>query len=230
MQLVSTAETNLDTFISIIIGCISIGIILSAPMGPIGILCVQRTLNKGRLSGLFTGIGAAFSDLFYCLLAGLGLSIVTDFIEANVNILQVAGSVILVIYSLYMILHDPIKKNVDDKESQAGNDNTRDMITGFFLTLSNPLIIFLVLPLFARFSFPMADYKFYHIITGYVFIVVGALLWWSVITYAVDKVRSRFNINSMRTINRVMGTILLAVALYGLATGTIAYLHQFHVI
>jgi len=219
----------LDTIISIIIGCISIGVILSAPMGPIGILCVQRTLNNGRNSGLYTGIGAAISDLFYCLLAGMGMSIVTDYIEGNVNMLQVVGSIILVVYSLYMILHDPMKKKVED-DSQPNADRTRDMITGFFLTLSNPLIIFLILPLFARFSFPMPDYRFYHIIIGYLFIVVGALLWWAVITYAVDKVRARFNINSMRTINRVMGTILLAVAIYGLVTGTLAYLHQFNVL
>lgn len=219
----------MNTVFSIIIGCISIGVILSAPMGPIGILCVQRTLNNGRHSGLFTGIGAALSDLFYCLLAGMGMSIVTDYIEANVNMLQVVGSIILVVYSLYMILHNPMKKKVQD-DSQPNSDRTRDMITGLFFTLSNPLIIFLILPLFARFSFPMADYRFYHIILGYVFIVVGALLWWYVITYAVDKVRARFNINSMRSINRIMGTILLAVALYGLVSGTFAYLHQFHVI
>ncbi len=220
----------MGTLISIITGCILIGIILSAPMGPVGILCIQRTLNKGRLSGFFTGIGAAFSDLLYCLLAGLGLSIVTDFIEDHVNLLQVAGSAVLVVYALYMIMHNPVRDKVHDKDAHSGSNNTRDMITGFFFTLSNPLILFLILTLFARFSFPMADYKFYHIIIGYIFIVVGALLWWSVITYAVDKVRSRFNINSMRTINRVMGTILMLVALYGLVTGSYAYLQEIKII
>ena len=73
----------------------SIGIILSAPMGPIGILCVQRTLNNGRESGFFTGIGASLSDLFYCLLVGLGISLVTDFIADHVNVLQIIGSIIL---------------------------------------------------------------------------------------------------------------------------------------
>ena len=68
----------LATLISLIIGCISIGIILSAPMGPIGILTVQRTLSKGRESGWFTGLGAAASDLFYCLLTGLGISFVNE--------------------------------------------------------------------------------------------------------------------------------------------------------
>ena len=90
----------MGTILSIIIGCLSIGVILSAPMGPIGILCVQRTLNKGRESGLYTGIGAALSDLIYCLFTGLGMSIVTDWIEANVSILQVMGSVFLIAYAI----------------------------------------------------------------------------------------------------------------------------------
>ncbi len=196
-------------------------------MGPIGILCIQRTLNNGRQSGFFTGIGAAISDLFYCLIAGLGLSIVTDFIDDNENILQVAGSIFLIIYSVYMIIHKPVK---EVKDTEVSVNRTRDMITGFFFTLSNPLILFLILTLFARFSFPMADYKFYHIVIGYIFIVLGALLWWTVITYAVDKVRGRFNINSMIVINRIMGSILLIMSLYGLITGSIACLQQYNVI
>lgn len=211
------------TIISIIVSCISIGVILSAPMGPIGILCVQRTLNKGRLSGLFTGIGAAISDLFYCLLTGLGLSFVTDLIEANKSILQVAGSIILMAYAIYMIFHNPISevKDTNDKD-----DRTRDMITGFLFTLSNPLIIFLVIPLFARFGFPIPEPGFYYIdiILGYICIAAGAMLWWTVITYSVDKVRTHFNINSMWLINRIMGSLLLLLSIYGLATGAYDYL------
>ncbi|MBP3737424.1 MAG: LysE family transporter [Muribaculaceae bacterium] len=190
-------------------------------MGPIGILCVQRTLNKGRMSGLFTGVGAAASDLFYCLLTGLGMSFVTEAIEANVSALQIAGSVILMVYSIYMIFHNPVSKVKDTNEK---DDRTRDMVTGFLFTLSNPLIIFLVIPLFARFGFPLPEHKFYHVILGYIFIVAGALLWWYVITYSVDKVRSHFNINSMWLINRIMGSILLLLSVYGLVMGVVDYL------
>ena len=211
----------MGTIISIIIGCLSIGVLLSAPMGPIGILCVQRTLNKGRMSGLFTGVGAAASDLFYCLLTGLGMSFVTEAIEANVSALQIAGSVILMVYSIYMIFHNPVSKVKDTNEK---DDRTRDMVTGFLFTLSNPLIIFLVIPLFARFGFPLPEHKFYHVILGYIFIVAGALLWWYVITYSVDKVRSHFNINSMWLINRIMGSILLLLSIYGLVMGVVDYL------
>lgn len=218
----------MGTIISIIIGCVSIGIFLSAPMGPIGILCVQRTLNSGRNSGFFTGVGAAVSDLFYCLLVGLGISLVTDFIADHVNILQIVGSIILIVYALYMIVHNPvsqIKENIDQRD-----DRVRDIVTGFLFTVSNPLIMFLIIPLFARFSFPLPEYRFYHIIIGYASIVLGALLWWSVITFFVDKVRTHFNIRSMWLINRIIGIIVLVLSVYGLATGIYAYLGELNII
>ena len=197
-------------------------------MGPIGILCVQRTLNNGRTSGFFTGVGAAASDLFYCLLVGLGISLVIDFIADHVNILQIIGSVILIIYAIYMIIHNPvsqIKENLDQRD-----DRVRDVVTGFLFTLSNPLIMFLIIPLFARFSFPLPEYKFYHIILGYASIVLGALIWWSVITFFVDKVRTHFNIRSMWLINRIIGSIILILSLYGLITGAVAYLHELQLV
>ena len=197
-------------------------------MGPIGILCIQRTLNNGRHSGLFTGVGAAISDLFYCLLVGLGISLVTDFIADHVNVLQIIGSVILIVYAVYMIFHNPvsqIKENIDQR-----NDHWRDMVTGFLFTLSNPLIMFLIIPLFARFGFPLPEYKFYHIIIGYAFIVVGALLWWAMITFFVDKVRTHFNIRSMWLINRIIGSIIIVLSCYGLVTGIIAYLHELNIL
>ena len=197
-------------------------------MGPVGILCVQRTLNKGRNSGFFTGVGAAASDLFYCLLMGLGISLVTDFIADNVNILQIVGSIILIVYAIYMIVHNPVSQiteNIDQRE-----DHWRDMATGFLFTLSNPLIMFLIIPLFARFGFPLPEYRWYHVIMGYAFIVVGALLWWAVITFFVDKVRTHFNIRSMWLINRIIGIIILVLSFYGLATGIYAYLQGIHII
>lgn len=201
----------------------SVGIILSAPMGPIGIMVIQRTMEKGRKSGLFTGVGAAVSDLVYCLLAGLGLSFVTDFITDNQELFQIGGSIVLIVFAIFMILRSPVKGVKHDDAIKV--NFTHDAVTGFVFTLSNPLIIFLIFPLFARFGFPSADYQFYHIIIGYLFIVVGALLWWFAITYLVDKLRSKFNINSMWLINKIMGGIIMLLAVYGLITGIIAYVN-----
>ena len=211
----------MSTIFSVIIGCLSVGIILSAPMGPIGILVVQRTMEKGRKSGLYTGLGAAVSDLFYCLLAGLGLSFVTDFITNHQEVFQIGGSIVLIVFALFMILRSPVKGLKHDDEIKV--NYTHDALTGFAFTLSNPLIIFLIFPLFARFGFPSSEYHFYHYIIGYLFIVIGALLWWMAITYLVDKLRAKFNINSMWLINKIMGTIIMLLAIYGLIAGLLAY-------
>ncbi|MBP5562023.1 MAG: LysE family transporter [Muribaculaceae bacterium] len=228
----------MGVLISIIIGCVTIGIMLSAPMGPIGILCVQRTINNGRQSGLYTGVGAAISDIFYCLLAGFGLSMI-DFINGYQTELQIIGSIILIVYALYMMIHipssseridEPIKKKgkkgkkrkMEQKvEELKRNKNkiTQDILTGFLFTLSNPLIVLLILPLFAAQGFPAECKYFYHYILGYVFIVVGALIWWWGITYIVDKVRARINMGSMMLINRIMGGLILVIAIYGLING-----------
>ena len=89
-----------------------IGVIASAPMGPVGILCVQRTLNKGRWYGMATGLGAAASDIIYAAFAGFGMSFVMDFITNTQNrfYLQLVGSVMLLCFGLYTYRSDPTKK------------------------------------------------------------------------------------------------------------------------
>ena len=98
-----------DLMLYTIIRGFAIGVLVSAPMGPIGVLCIQRTLNKGRWSGFVTGVGAAVSDLCYALLTGLGMSIVIDFIEANQNLLQILGSFVLVGFGIFLYRQNPAK-------------------------------------------------------------------------------------------------------------------------
>lgn len=196
-----------------------VGIFISAPMGPIGVLVIQRTLNKGRLPALFTGLGAALSDMIYCLLTGLGLSFVTDFIENNQDGLQIAGSVMLMAYATYLFLHNP-SRQLQAPTVQA-NTYWRDFATGFLFTFANPLILFFIIGLFARFNFLAPEFRAYHYVAGYLCIAIGAVMWWFGVTYFVDKVRGHFNVRSMWIINRVIATILLIMSLVGLITGII---------
>ena len=84
-----------------------IGILVSAPMGPIGMLCVQRTLNKGRWHGFITGLGAALSDVIYALLTCLGMGVVVNFVEANQTPLQLLGSLVLGVFGYYIFQSNP---------------------------------------------------------------------------------------------------------------------------
>ena len=97
----------MEYFGQIITSGLLIGIFISAPMGPIGMLVIQRTLNKGRHAAFFTGIGAALSDLTYCLLTGLGMSFITDFILAKELLLQIIGSIVLIAFAIYLFRKNP---------------------------------------------------------------------------------------------------------------------------
>lgn len=94
----------MGSLLYIIIRGLAIGVLISAPMGPIGMLCIQRTLNKGRWPAFFTGVGAALSDIIYCLLTGLCMSFITDFIQTNQLILQILGSVVLGVFAVLLSL------------------------------------------------------------------------------------------------------------------------------
>lgn len=199
---------------------IAIGVLISAPMGPVGILCIQRTLEKGRKAGLFTGIGAALSDLVYCLLTGFGLSFVEEFIERHQNVIQLFGSIVLIAFSIYLFRKSPsssLRRPVPSSVSAKKN-----IIGGFFFTFSNPLIILLIIGLFARFNFLMPDIRFYHYLIGFIFIFAGALGWWYAVTYIIDKIRTKFSFATMKKINISIGVVILIFALVGIITATVS--------
>ena len=192
-------------------------------MGPIGVLVIQRTMNKGRSAAFFTGVGASLSDLVYCLLTGLGLSFVTDFIESNQNVLQIIGSLVLIIYGIYLFRNNPSRSLKTPAE--PANTYWKDFVTGFLFTFSNPLILFFIIGLFARFNFLDTHYRFYHYIIGYTCIIIGAIGWWFLITFFVNKVRAHFNLRSMWLVNRTIAAILMIMAAVGFVLGIKELLH-----
>ena len=198
---------------------IAIGILISAPMGPVGIMCIQRTLYKGRKAGLYTGIGAAISDLFYCILTGFGLSFIEEFLERNQNIIQLAGSAVLIAFAVYLFKKNPASSLKTPQEGETQVSPHKNILGGFLFTFSNPLILFLIIGLFARFNFSIPEISFYYYIAGYVAIFVGAVIWWEFVTFSVNKLRAHFNLRSMWLINRIIGVIILLFALVGIITG-----------
>lgn len=211
----------MEQFLAIMFHGILIGVLVSAPMGPIGVLVIQRTLNKGRKPAFYTGCGAALSDLTYSLLTGLGLAFVHDFVEQNQSILQIVGSMFIAGYAVYLFRKNP--SGTLKTPENAPQSYWKDFVTGFLFTFSNPLILFFIIGLFARFNFLDSAYGIPHYILGYIAIAIGALGWWFSITYFVNKVRAHFNLRAMWIVNRVIGSILLIMALLGMWFGIEAY-------
>jgi threonine/homoserine/homoserine lactone efflux protein len=202
------------SIIDIIYKGILIGILVSAPMGPIGLLCIQRTLNKGQWHGFFSGVGAALSDLFYAGIVCLGMGFVVDFIEGHQTVLKITGSFFLLLFGIYIFRSNPSKQLQKPKESSI-NSVSQSIISAFFLTLSNPFIIVVYIVLFSRFNFISPEEKMYSMLCGLLCILIGALSWWLLITFLVGKLRKVINLRGLWLINKIVGTVIILLSVLG---------------
>ena len=198
-----------------------IGILVSAPMGPIGMLCIQRTLSKGRWHGFITGLGAMVSDIVYAILTSLGMGVVVNFVEANQAPLQLGGSLVLAVFGYYIYQSNPVKNLRKQKERRLSF--TQDFITAFLLTFSNVLIVLLYIGLFARFGFILPDHSVGMIVGGVGCIGIGAVCWWLFITYIVSKLRKWINVRGIWLMNRIVGSIIIALSIIGVVSVLLTY-------
>jgi threonine/homoserine/homoserine lactone efflux protein len=203
----------LQITIDLLIKGVVIGVVVSAPLGPVGVLCVQRSLNKGRWYGFVTGLGAALSDIVYAILTGYGMSFLFEFIHNNILYLQLIGSFMLLLFGVYTFRSNPVH-SIRPSSSNKGS-YLHNFFTAFALTFSNPLIIFLFIGLFARFAFVLPGLPLYETAIGYLSIIGGAVVWWFSITFFVSKVRNRFNMKEIWMINRVIGGVVIIASVIG---------------
>ena len=212
--------------LELILKGIIIGIIASAPMGPVGILCIQRTLKKGRWYGFVTGIGAAFSDIIYALITGLGMSFVMDLITNPTNKfwLQISGSVVLMLFGVYCWKSNPASHV--HQSSQNKGSYSHNGFTAFLLTFSNPLILLLFMASFAQFNFVLPNRPL-EMSIGYLGVFGGALMWWFGLTWLVDKIREKFDIDGISILNKIIGAVVVIFSLIVLV-GTVFNLYSIH--
>lgn len=203
--------------LEIILKGLIIGIIVSAPMGPIGVLCVQRTLNRGRMHGFVTGLGAVASDLIYAVVTGWGMNFVIDFVEAHRTTIQLCGSIFLFIFSYFVFRSNPLRRL--NKQSAKATPYWKDFVSSFFLTLSNVAIIFFYVALFARFNFISPEHPLVNEFIGIVCIGLGAVLWWFLISWVVHRLHDRFNPRGLKAFNILLGCTLVVIGIVGMITG-----------
>lgn len=188
---------------------IIVGISTSAPLGPLGILCIQRTINKGIFSGFITGIGAAFADIIYASIAGFGISIIADFHREYQIFIRIIGGVILLIVGIMIFRSNPIK--------QIRQQNTQNyfgyFISSLFITITNPITIVVFGAVFASLGLDEVS-TMNPIIITLIGIFSGALLWWLSLTITVNIFRNKIRLRNLWWINKITGIL---VSLFGLA-------------
>jgi threonine/homoserine/homoserine lactone efflux protein len=192
---------------------IIVGLLASIPLGPIGVLCVQRTINKGRLSGFFSGMGAACADTVFATVAGFSLSFIMDFVEEWKTEFQIGGGILILLLGLKIFMTNPISQM--RKTRRQKNRLFEDFVSVFLLTVSNPMAIFLFVALFAYVNVVADGGNFMSAgaVLGGVFF--GASVWWFTLTSFVNMYRKRFRIRQLWWINKIAGGVVMLI---GIAT------------
>jgi threonine/homoserine/homoserine lactone efflux protein len=197
------------TNISFLLRGFIIGFSIAAPVGPIGVLCIRRTLAEGRASGLVSGLGAATADAIYGCIAGFGLTFISSLLISQQAGFRLVGGAFLCYLGLKTFLARPAEQAAPAK----GYGLVGAYASTLFLTLANPMTILSFAAIFAGLGVGSAsgNYVFAGLLVSGVF--MGSALWWLILSSTVGMLRTKFNPNGLRWVNRISGIVITGFGL-----------------
>jgi threonine/homoserine/homoserine lactone efflux protein len=185
-----------------------LGFSIAAPVGPIGILCIRRSLDESRLSGFVSGLGAASADALYASIATIGLSSISSFLISQQFFFRLIGGIFLFILGINSFLKIPVVTSHSQINKKTLVSN---FISTFLLTLSNPITIISFSAIFSAIGLITTSIRIpspFFLIFG---VFLGSTIWWILLSASVGSLRLKINITNMRWINRISGLILVGI-------------------
>jgi threonine/homoserine/homoserine lactone efflux protein len=187
-----------------------IGLSISVPVGPIGILCIRRTLTQGRMVGFLSGLGAATADALYGAIAGFGLTFLVNFLIGKQIWLRLIGGGLLCILGAKTFLSKPAEQGA----SVEGNSPWNAYLSTFFLTLTNPMTILFFTAVFAGLGVgSMGD----HYLSAGILVLgvfIGSAMWWLVLGSFTGLLQGLLNVRRLQWLNRISGLIIMGFGLF----------------
>jgi threonine/homoserine/homoserine lactone efflux protein len=197
--------------IAFLVKGVAIGFTIAAPVGPIGLLCIRRSLVDGRTAGLATGLGAATADAAYGCVAGFGLTTISRFLVGQALWLGILGGLFLCYLGARTFASSP----APEAARTGGSGLGAAYVSTFLLTLTNPMTILSFAAVFSGFGLGTANgYRAASALVAGVFL--GSALWWLLLSNGAALFRSRVNSTWMQGVNRGSGAIIFAFGLYAL--------------
>ena len=184
-----------------------IGASVSAPVGPIGLLCVNRSLTEGRVRGFVSGLGAATADMLFCIIAGFGFSFVSRFLDEQAIWIRFIGACCLIFLGLKIILSRPEEKSC----AVTGGDLVHIYVSTMLLTLINPVTILFFVALFTSLGLTLTRDAHVSLTLLTMGVFVGAILWWFLLTGFVSLFHRKLSQSTVRWVNRTSGAIIMIV-------------------
>lgn len=199
---------------TILLKGIVIGFSLAAPIGPVGMMCIRRTLTHGHLRGFVSGLGAATADSVYAIVAAFGITLISNFIVTHEYSIRLIGSILLILLGIRTLLVHPV-----EKAAQNGlNGHASAYVTMFLLTFTNPMTLFAFAIVFAGMGAGSAvgdTLRASFLVAG---VFLGSALWFVFITTAVHVYKDKFKLWGLKVINIIAGSFILVCGIVILMT------------
>ena len=203
--------------LSFLLRGLAIGFSIAAPVGPIGALCIRRTLTQGRASGILSGLGAASADAIYSCIAALGITLISNFLITQQSWLRLIGGVSL----CYLGIKTFLSKPSEDATSVQSTRLAGAYVSTFLLTLTNPVTILSFAAVFAGLGVTEGTNGNYNNAATLVLgVFIGSVLWWLILTGFVGLFHSKFSSNQLKWVNKISGTIITLFGLIALISLT----------
>jgi len=187
-----------------------IGLSIAATVGPMSVLCMQRTVYKGQLYGLVSGLGIATADAMYGSIAGFGIALIANFLVSQQLWIRLIGGVFLLYLGIKTLLTRPAERAA----SASANGFVGAYVSTFLLTLTNPLTILSFAAIFAGIGVGGASKSYLSATIVVAGVFTGSTLWWCILTGGISLLRGKFTARWLLWINRISGVI---IALFGIA-------------
>ncbi|MCW8129643.1 MAG: LysE family transporter [Planctomycetota bacterium] len=191
-----------------------VGFAIAAPVGPIGILCITRTLSEGRLSGFAAGLGAACADAMYGAVAAMGLTAVSQFMTAHLATMRLVGGLVLCALGVRVFLAKP----KDQHEDVSQNGLIMGFFSTFLLTLTNPMTLLCFAGVFVSLGLERIKEQSENGMLLIAGVFTGSAAWWLLLSFGVGFFHARMSARALTLINRISGGTLFAFGLFAALT------------
>lgn len=199
-----------------------VGMCASAPIGPIAILVVQKSLSKGHKAGFVSGLGASVVDTLYASIAIFALAFAQKFIEDHQSLILLVGGAVLIIVGVSMAFSDPFRKMKADGESSV---SPKDFGQAVAMGLSNPMAIFVMFTLFAFFGLADDSPHNWKVAPIILSVSLGSVTYWFSMSWLLSRFRSNFRMRTILWISRITGAliVIIGIALLGQGLFNVAF-------
>lgn len=192
----------------------AVGILVSAPVGPVNVLCIQRAISRGVMGGIAAGIGAVLGDGFIALFAALGVGSISGAVKDWRNSIQIVGGLVLLGFAikLYLTPAPSSPPSAADDENATLADFAWDIPQTFFLTITNPGAVLGLFAIFGGISSFVEVNSYIDALTMVAAVMAGGLLWWIVLSNLIGRIRHRLDLRRLQQINMAAGLSLAVFA------------------